>query len=225
MDHLEADRVEAAERYFLGELGPEERDAFEAHYFDCPVCASDVRSLSTFLDGARESLAKEKPAATPRLRRTSVSVIPWALAASLLAAVGLITYQTGVVVPRLERQIEAYGSIRPAQSFFLSVSRAEPQVVTVRPGDRDVVVALSRSSAQSFASYECSLLDAAGAEVTRARLDAPPVDELQVLLPVSRLRAGAYVLKVAGLESGGLAAPIEVARYHFVVRFEEGVRR
>ena len=43
MDHSEAVTKKMAESYLLEELTPEQRDAFEEHYFDCPECAKDVK--------------------------------------------------------------------------------------------------------------------------------------------------------------------------------------
>ena len=44
MDHQEAVRQKATERYLLDELDPELRDQFEEHLFDCQDCALDVRA-------------------------------------------------------------------------------------------------------------------------------------------------------------------------------------
>ena len=44
MDHQQAIATHATERYLLNELGDTERDAFEAHYFACAICAEDVRT-------------------------------------------------------------------------------------------------------------------------------------------------------------------------------------
>ena len=44
MEHHEAVRTMAAERYLLEELSDDERDAFEAHFFECAVCADSVRT-------------------------------------------------------------------------------------------------------------------------------------------------------------------------------------
>ena len=52
MNHSEALKEMAAERYLLDELSPEARDAFEEHMFDCPDCALDVRSGSAFIGEA-----------------------------------------------------------------------------------------------------------------------------------------------------------------------------
>jgi anti-sigma factor RsiW len=44
MEHDEAEKSQAVERYLLGELPVTEREAFEEHYFSCPECAEEVRA-------------------------------------------------------------------------------------------------------------------------------------------------------------------------------------
>lgn len=56
MDHSEAQEQMAVERYLLDELSPEEREAFEAHFFDCPECAFDLRAATAFVDEAKVQL-------------------------------------------------------------------------------------------------------------------------------------------------------------------------
>ena len=46
MDHGDAVRLKATERYLLNELDPEQLDQFEEHLFDCPDCALDVRAAA-----------------------------------------------------------------------------------------------------------------------------------------------------------------------------------
>lgn len=43
MEHQTAVELRFAERYLLGELSPDEAAGFEAHYFECAVCADEVR--------------------------------------------------------------------------------------------------------------------------------------------------------------------------------------
>jgi hypothetical protein len=45
MEHDEAVETMAAERYILNDMAPEESDAFESHFSECPECAEDVRTL------------------------------------------------------------------------------------------------------------------------------------------------------------------------------------
>ena len=54
MDHLEAVRLNAAEKYLLGELSAELRDQYEDHFFDCKECARDIRAGAAFVDNARD---------------------------------------------------------------------------------------------------------------------------------------------------------------------------
>ena len=53
MDHDQAIKQRAAERYLLDELSPEERNHFEEHYFMCVQCADDVRAAFAFRDNAK----------------------------------------------------------------------------------------------------------------------------------------------------------------------------
>ena len=58
MNHDEAIRLKAAEKYLLGELNAELRDQYEDHYFGCAECAQDVRTGAVFIDNARDVLAR-----------------------------------------------------------------------------------------------------------------------------------------------------------------------
>jgi anti-sigma factor RsiW len=64
MEHGEALEIEAADRYVLGLLSAAEAHAFEEHYFDCRMCADEVRLGMRILDGGRR-LASEKAPASP----------------------------------------------------------------------------------------------------------------------------------------------------------------
>src|SRR5215471_11591498 len=73
MDHTEAIRLTAAERYLLDELSPEQRDQFEEHFFDCTECALDLRAASTFIEQSKKILAEEQQAVpVPRLHPAKV---------------------------------------------------------------------------------------------------------------------------------------------------------
>src|SRR6516165_7713723 len=73
MDHDEAIKQMAAERYLLDELSPELREAFEEHAFDCHECALDLRAGGAFIRMAKAelpNLAEATPApAGPAVRR------------------------------------------------------------------------------------------------------------------------------------------------------------
>src|SRR5215472_14855904 len=49
IDHEQAIKNMMAERYLLGELTDAERDAYEAHLFDCQVCFAQVKTGTEFV--------------------------------------------------------------------------------------------------------------------------------------------------------------------------------
>lgn len=56
MNHSEAVRMQAAEKYVLGELSPMLREEYEEHFLICVACALDVNAAATFVDSARAVL-------------------------------------------------------------------------------------------------------------------------------------------------------------------------
>jgi anti-sigma factor RsiW len=54
MDHIEAARLLAAEKYLLAELPNSQREEYEEHYFDCADCAEDIMDAVAFIEGARQ---------------------------------------------------------------------------------------------------------------------------------------------------------------------------
>jgi len=61
MDHSEALRLQAAERYVLGELSPELREQYEEHYFTCEECASDVKASGGICRRGPRAIRERKP--------------------------------------------------------------------------------------------------------------------------------------------------------------------
>jgi hypothetical protein len=59
IDHQQAVDNMMAERYLLGELAPEERDAFEGHLFDCSACFEQVRAGTEFVHYVKRIGAEE----------------------------------------------------------------------------------------------------------------------------------------------------------------------
>src|SRR5262245_40484442 len=61
MNHSEAVRLMASERYLLGELQPQDREEFEEHMFGCQECAVDVRSGMTLIQHSKVILGAPQP--------------------------------------------------------------------------------------------------------------------------------------------------------------------
>src|SRR5438270_8453217 len=91
IDHQQAINKMMAERYLLGELALQERDAFEEHLFDCSACFEQVRAGTEFVHYLKR-IGKEETAevaSQPRWRQLLGQTLrpapAFAFAACLLA--------------------------------------------------------------------------------------------------------------------------------------------
>jgi hypothetical protein len=229
MDHSTAARSAAAERYVLGELSAEDGARFEAHYFDCPECAEDVRALVAFVDGARSLVAE--PARAGLMTRGARVAERWSrpalllpMAATLAVALGVAVYQSAVTVPRLRGELARLAAPQETSWHFLKVARGSAPDIRVRPQQRMIGLTLSRSEPESFPFYRLEVRDDQGDSVLATGVSAPPQgEELQLLLPLAHLQAGRYTIVLSGLETrdGPVVAPA-VVQYAFRLIREEG---
>src|SRR5579864_3409163 len=77
MDHDEAVRQKATEKYLLDELEPELRDQFEEHLFDCQDCALDLRSGAMFVEQTKVILAESPAVSVARVPVTAAAKPGW----------------------------------------------------------------------------------------------------------------------------------------------------
>jgi putative zinc finger protein len=127
MEHTDAEKLQAVEKYILGELPPSLREEFEAHYFDCAECSANLRTGVAFAAASRqyfaESAPQKVPVAVPQLGWFSwlkpLVVVP-VFAALLL----LIGYQNIFSIPRLKQTAtSSVGAIGPWFSLVASDAR------------------------------------------------------------------------------------------------------
>src|SRR5271170_873729 len=95
MDHKTAERTMAVEKYLLDEFSPEERDAFEEHFFSCDECAQEIRAGAALMKHGKQIFAHEQSVERP-------------LAVPALAfMLGIVVFQNLVQVPALQRTLIA----------------------------------------------------------------------------------------------------------------------
>jgi hypothetical protein len=207
MEHDEAVRSEAAERYASQELSPAEREAFEEHFFDCQECADAVRAELAFAANLRAVLRESSAERQQSPAGTSYPVRPWkrlqahpamalSFAANFVMAAGLgYVLWTGaqkVAPPRLAAAYFAPGPAKGAETVH-AIAAGET-IYQVRFDILD----------QGNTSYRYEILDAAGRRESSASLKAPPSDNdsLNLQIPVENLPGGVHTLSVRG-EPGG----------------------
>lgn len=234
MNHAEAVEQMATERYLLGELSLELRDAFEEHFFDCPECAVDVRAAALFVEEAKEQLPElTGPLATPAGERQAVvshekknswlagllaGLLRPALAVPVFAAlIAIVGYQNLVTVPAL-RNAASEPQLAPTVYLHAGTRGAEAPIVVNRK--QGIVLTMDRPQQPGFASLEFSLSDAAGKAV--ASVTTPAANQsgdadgtLSLAIPGARLGDGAYTLAISGVTSTGSRSEIERHRMEF----------
>jgi anti-sigma factor RsiW len=203
MNHDDAMEMMAAERYILGELEPAERDAFEEHYFECSVCADDVRDSAKFAAGVRTSDAKVNVA---RFNW-------WAAAASIFAA--LLGYQSLVVVPQMRMamhtQTPAAAVMRLADAHVLEPQlRGTSEPIKVRR-DEPVLFNVAIPNNDPHAVYVCEFRDAASHSLASVSVPREAANEpVPLVVAPGVLSSGNYKLVIRGGDR-------EIAAYPFTM--------
>jgi hypothetical protein len=220
MDHETAIQTRAAERYALGETAGEEDLEFEAHFFDCALCAEDVKAASGFVTNARvwfeeQRAAESREAAQPARRSARWNWFRpiWLSPAFATLFAVLAGYSWLVTVPRLRQERPAADAVGVYQPVLLRAqTRGEAlPIVRVAPGS-PVALTLNIESDREYPNYEVETLNASGASISKQSV--PPGLTITVILSSARLGNGTYTIIVRGGPDG---RP-EIGRYQFEIR-------
>ncbi len=125
MDHTEAVRLMATERYLLNEFTPEQKEEFEEHFFGCRECALDVRMAAALVEHGPVLVdAAESEESMPAKRPAKPGWFGWLRPAIVLPAMAVllavIGFQDFVVRPRLEGTIAHLTQPQVLPSAYLS---------------------------------------------------------------------------------------------------------
>lgn len=226
MTHDQAIREQAVERYLLGDLAAEAREQFEEHFFDCEICAADLKSGSLFVEALRIEL---KPGASPQTGMHLVAkqprtawLRPWlvpALAASLL----VIAYQNLLVLPGLRRATSAVQSPALMSNIVLANINARGADVPsiTAPPHGAFVVSLDIPTRADNASYICALYNASGERLWQMPVSAHQAENTVFLrVPTETAATGQNELRVLGIPSPG-GTPAEIGRYRFNLQISQ----
>jgi len=177
MDHESAIQTNAVERYLLGEMPAEERDTFEEHYFDCAICADDIRLGSAMQRDLKVVLRQGVPARSWFGWLRMPALVPACAALGLLVLVG---YQNLVLFPEL-RAPRSLGSA----AVILEGPTRSPSVPQVSTGD-PLRFIMPVDAVRAGEMLKVQLLDASGSSRSSGEVPAPPPNQpLEVLFPGS----------------------------------------
>jgi hypothetical protein len=225
MDHTEALRLQAAEKYVLGELDANLRDQYEEHYFDCPECALDLRAAAAFAATSRQVFQEDANAAlaaaaagrrapvepTPapswlqRFRWTFVAVP--AFAALVLATI--VTYHDTVLIPHLKNAAApavsglsaAVLDLPPTGTRSGAGTPANASPFLVRR-DESFAVQFDFTPSATLPAYVCQLQDAVGRILMQVAVPADKANQrFSLVVPGSLLPAsGNYRIVFLGAD-------------------------
>jgi hypothetical protein len=201
MTHHDAVASMAPERYVLEEMSGEERERFEAHFFDCAECADDLRTADRLRQEIRASGGRMSPAqavggppTVVPMRRSwrSAAVLPWAAAASLALVAG---YQSFVTLPAL-RQRAGPQALTPVA--LRGATRGADVIVPIAPGQTFVMLAADIMVEADARQVRFELLGPDRVALTSGLASTPLSGApLVLLVPADRFAAqGAHALIV-----------------------------
>lgn len=227
MDHQRAIQNLAVESYLLDEMTPGERESFEEHFFDCQVCAADVREALQLMEQAPRVLkldisapvgaVRDRPALREAPRETKGKWFSWlqpqaaGAALAMLAAVCLIET---IAIPNLWHRLEEASAPRVVASAFLKPqTRGTPTILKVAAGQPVIVMFDPPETTASPLEYV--LQSTNGSVQFQLSSDAPAAGEPVTLsLPKLDAPAGSYMLIVKAPAADGHEAR-ELGRYPF----------
>jgi hypothetical protein len=235
MNHSEAVQMMATERYLLGELSPELREAFEEHYFDCQECALDLRAEAAFIDASKAQLPHlaTSPAASPAAWNPPAQPAPrkrewfaWLRPAMAVPTFALllivIGYQNIATIPSL-RSAASSPRLAPWATLHAG-TRAGAHLPVVADHKSGAVLLIDIPNSSAYTSFAFDLEDPQGKKFWTQTISAPSetggaTGTLSLLIPGMGLQHGSYTLTISGITPQG--SRIQVDRRILDVRFDE----
>jgi hypothetical protein len=237
MEHNEAVRLQAAEKYVLGKLPKEQHAEYEEHYFDCLACAEEIKATVAFMESARQAGREEamEPDGRKRLAPAAPTAGGWfawlrpAFAVPVLAALLLlIGYQNGVTIPRLKGSSSSQMGQIISSSFQLrgsvrggNESGDATNKVRVRSGE-SFALNFDFTPTGTFSEYDWQLQNQAGRAVKSGHISGEKKYQAVSLNMAGGVEsAGKYNLVFFGSADGAgqTANESETQRLAFTVEF------
>ncbi|MBS1842339.1 MAG: zf-HC2 domain-containing protein [Acidobacteria bacterium] len=211
MEHNDAVRLQAVEKYILGELSPAVRDEFETHYFDCAVCSFNLRAGVAFAAGTRQLFA-EAPA---RVRREhSAGWFSWLRPMIAVPVMAVLLFVIGYqyVSSRSSSEVEAWYSLSDSSVHGSSGTRIEAR----RGQGFHILFDVLPAPQNPNATLLVEVQDVAGRTVLRKSVSALLAQKSLILDLPADFKEGEYKVVVFDLASG---SPVRLEQLTFTVAF------
>jgi hypothetical protein len=222
MDHDEAVRLKATERYLLEELDADQRDEFEEHLFDCQDCAMDVRSGAMFVEQTKVALS-EAPvlAPKPEPNQSSTGWLGWlrpAFAVPVMAVLlAIIGYQNFIQIPYQQQAANQVQEL-PHGSINIRTRGGSTRQLIGHAG-QDFVLIPNIPPDLTYPSYIFELYNGAGKLQWSLTIAAASPDDFRTIkIPGAGLEQGTYKLTVSGITQSGQSTKLEGSTYELQIQ-------
>ena len=231
MDHHLAVKSQACEKYLLGELSPDLRDAYEEHYFSCAECATQLRMTAEIVGAARQLFAQTPApavAAGARIVQESGGWLRWlrpAIAIPVLATLLLVVgYQNLVLIPQLKESRAP--RVLPMFSLISADTRGETVPEFTTQANQPVGLYVDVPADAAYSSYGISVQDPSGKTTPLRSLSYAEAQKTQVLV-INPGAAGNYAVVVLGQAKSdvGSSTGKVLARMQFTVVLSDKVQQ
>jgi len=217
MEHEEAIKSLAAERYLLGELTESDREAYEEHLFSCPACFEQVKVGSEFVGHLRR-MGVDEPVAIPAPARlgflATLRQPLTAMAFALLICVSTVSLHQRNVISGLKQ-----AQVLPAV-FLSDGAKGAANTVTVRPNSW-FSVNIQLIQPGTFNSYEGQVLSDSGQP--KSSPFNISVEQTKGTIPIALhsgdLSSGTYSIVVSGIAAD--KHKTEISRYSLQLQVQE----
>jgi hypothetical protein len=227
MNHDEASRLMASEKYLLDELSLEEAEAFEEHLFACHQCSMDVRAGSLFLEHCKVELAAPRVTNTAVEKDNKISgwfswLRPAFAVPAMVVLLLMIGYQNLVTLPQLARAVRE-PHVLPAATVNLLTYGENASPLSVQEG-QEFLVNVIVPPGQRYTAYKVDLYNPAGAiqtsiPVNDSALKDAGKDTWQISFPEASHQSGVYKLDVHGINASG--QDVEVGTTSFGLQIQK----
>jgi hypothetical protein len=223
MDHADAVRLKATERYLLNELEPDQLDQFEEHLFDCHDCALDVRAAAMFVEQSKNVLSAHVPQPVPARVPAPVGKgwLAWLRPAyavpAMAALLAVITFQNVVVFPGM-KQAASVPYLIPSASINVATRSGASPAVRAKTGEPFVLL-VNLPTENRFSSYFADLYDPAGKIKWSVPISTEAANDTVPMRIPGQSKRGVYTLAIRGIPQQG-GSPSEIGRQPFELQLQ-----
>lgn len=215
MNHEHAVRELFVEKYLLGELTGDARNAFEEHLFECIQCAEDLKAGVLMSEAMRAELAAA-PAFSAPARKPSL-LIRWLnplwLAPALAACLAVIAYQRGIQIPRIASHLAQANTPAVLNNLVLAggASRGEGLPHIIAPQNGSFLLSVDIPPLANATGYRCTLYSPSGKVAWSGAITPEQVrDTVQIHVPTAISEPGENTLVIQAMGASRSSNTMEI---------------